>query len=90
MITIDLIDEQISRPEKPDIRSDIKMPKLGTGLNDPLYSLAQSRQNELMQAAHAARLLKTNGGTPIDVLRFVGDVKSAALTLVERYSNRNR
>ena len=90
MITIDLIDEQISHPEKPDIRSKVKAPRLGAGLADPLYSLAQSHQNELIQAAHAARLLKTNEGTPIDIQRFVGDLKSAALTLAERYSNRNR
>ena len=71
MITIDLIDEQISHPEKPDIRSKVKAPRLGAGLADPLYSLAQSHQNELIQAAHAARLLKTNEGTPIDIQRFV-------------------
>lgn len=60
MITIDMIDDQISISEKPIIRTQINQSNTGTTSYDPVYLLLQSQYNQLLEAAKSAHLLRSS------------------------------
>ena len=90
MITIDFIDVNAPSAEKPNHRTEPVLYPERHGMIDRLYTWALHQQNDLLQAAHRARLAKLakNGGVSIDVQRFGESGHSDALTVVERYVNR--
>ncbi len=92
MITIDFVDEQVSQSVKTTVRTPrvLRVPEVG--MYDPMALMAQSQQNELLQAAHTQRLLKAarQGNPAVDVQRLYESPKASLLTLVERYLQRTK
>jgi hypothetical protein len=90
MITIDLIDEHNLTIERPDQRQQKIGRRMNFGLLDRAFTSALGQQNDLLRAAHNARLLKLarKGGTSIDVHRFLERCQSGVHTLTERYLSR--
>jgi hypothetical protein len=90
MITIDFVDEQVTQTVKTTVQTPriVRIPVVGS--NDPMLLIAQSRQNELLQAAHTQRLLKAarQGSPAVDVQRLYESPKALFFTLVERYLQR--
>jgi hypothetical protein len=60
MITIDTIDDRISKSEKPFIRTQINQSNSGTTSYDPVYVVLQSQYSELLEAAQMAHLLRSS------------------------------
>ena len=92
MITIDFVDEQANQSVKTTVRRHyvVRIPEVA--MNDPMVQLANSQQNELLQAAHTERLLKAarQGSPAVDVQRLYESPKASLFTLVERYLLRSR
>lgn len=89
MITIDLVDSYDLNIEKPPVSKCYVAPGSRCGILDPLYSLAHSRHQSLLQAAHTARLLKSyqKESVPVDVQRYM-EKKLPEIPAVERYVRR--
>jgi hypothetical protein len=86
MITIDVTNEY----DHPSVKPAVPNPPAPYGVFDLAYTLAQRQHAQLLQAAHAARLLKTSDGPAIDVQRWCANLKTEFLTLAERYARRAR
>ena len=91
MITIDLVDEYTIKTEKPQVQAQSFAAGSWHRPLDPAYNLARSRHNDLLRAAHNARLVKANRGeeVAVDVQRYA-EGKGEVITLVERYVRRAR
>ena len=90
MITIDLNDEFVSQAERPLNRS---YPTCSAGnicRYDHVYALIQKGHQDLLQAAHNARLLKRDSGEglAVEVQRYLERARVEVFTLAERYASR--
>jgi hypothetical protein len=90
MITIDMIDENQSRSEKPYYRTDEYSAYVDHRIYDPVHVVLENQRNRLLQAAHTARILKTSrrNNLAIEVQRWMQKTKGEMITLVERYARR--
>lgn len=86
MITIELIDERQSRSEKPAHRTHEYSYQSQDKYYDPVRMLVENQRDDLLRAAHDARLLKTarKDRPAINIRRYLGQAISAVGNLVER------
>ncbi len=90
MITIDLNEEYVSQPERPLNRKNPMSYTVDIGRYDHVYSVIQKQHQDLVRAAHNARLLKRHSGEGIavEVQRYLEKMRVEVYTLVERYTSR--
>lgn len=90
MITIDVIDENRSRSEKPSYRTDEYSAFVDHRSYDPVHLVLENQRSRMLQAAHTARILKTSkrNNLAIEVQRWMQNTKGEMLTLIERYARR--
>ena len=86
MITIELIDESQSRSEKPAHRTHEYSYHIQDKYYDPVRMLVENQRDDLLRAAHDARLLKRDKREwlAIDGRRFARQAIAAVRNLVER------
>ena len=90
MITIDLNEEFVPQPEKPLNRTHPTSYSVDIGRYDPVYSVIQKQYQDLLGAAHNARLLKRDSGEglAVEVQRYLEKMRVEVYTLAERYASR--
>ncbi len=87
MITIDVLDAQITKTEKPSLQSQVRLQAFAIGAVDYRMALVQNQQRGMLRVAHTAQLLKSSrvGNLAVDVQRLFEDSSEQVLTLAERY-----
>lgn len=87
MITIDAIDENTIKPEKPQVKTLAMPMKADVWQYDQTTLAVQQHQEGLLQAANTARLLNAarGPGTAIEIQRNTHHKTGGMLALVERY-----
>jgi len=90
MISIDLNEEFVSQPERPLNRKNPSSYTVDIGRYDHVYSVVQKQHQDLLRAAHNARLLKreSNEGIAVEVQRYFEHMRVEVFTLAERYTSR--
>jgi hypothetical protein len=90
MITIDLNDEFVSQAERPLTRKSPTCSQVDICRYDHVYAVIQKQHQDLLQAAHNARLLKRDSGEglAVEVQRYLEQMRVEVFTLAERYASR--
>jgi len=90
MITIDLNEEFVSQPDRSLNRRNPTSYTVDIGRYDPVYSVIQKQRQDLLRAAHNARLLKHDSGEglAVEVQRYIEKMRVEVFTLAERYASR--
>ena len=90
MITIDMNEDFFSQSERPLNRKTPTSTTVDIGRYDHVYSVIQKQHQDLLRAAHYARLLKRHSGEGIavEVQRYLEKMRVEVYTLAERYTSR--